>query len=394
MTSVSAKHFVDWRPTVASLIPPVGGTLFPTSNCFPQTALLRDWGNGKPETTLRIYPIAQKSVAFAVRALSNQESTQSLTQCDPTAIKYRDHSHLDTSQVTVCAEQLVWPNFEAKILREDEDSVNYVDLDGCARRYSKTAQVIPAGLKWPITNWNDWYEFKEQRMRLDNIHDRLPSNWPELVREYSSRTYPLTLGGYPNGLFGSLTHLMGYENLFISYSQQPELVQDILARMTEVWLALWEEILAEVDVDMCHFWEDISFGKGSMISPATFRQFLTPYYQKLTDFLRSKEVDVILVDTDGDCNELIPLFLEAGITGLYPMEASAGMDVVAVRKKFPDLQLMGGIPKGEIALGEKRIREILEPVRWLLTRGGYTPYGDHLIPPEVHWNELCCTVTC
>ena len=48
---------------------------------------------GKPETTLRIYPIAQKSVAFAVRALSNQESTQSLTQCDPTAIKYRDHSH-------------------------------------------------------------------------------------------------------------------------------------------------------------------------------------------------------------------------------------------------------------------------------------------------------------
>ena len=93
MTSVSAKHFVDWRPTVASLIPPVGGTLFPTSNCFPQTALLRDWGNGKPETTLRIYPIAQKSVAFAVRALSNQESTQSLTQCDPTAIKYRDHSH-------------------------------------------------------------------------------------------------------------------------------------------------------------------------------------------------------------------------------------------------------------------------------------------------------------
>jgi len=95
-----------------------------------------------------------------------------------------------------------------------------------------------------------------------------------------------------------------------------------------------------------------------------------------------------MVDTDGDCNELIPLFLEAGITGLYPMEVSAGMDVVAARKKYPELQIMGGIPKSDIALGKKRIDEFLEPVSWLLSQGGYIPFGDHFIPPEVPWNEF------
>jgi hypothetical protein len=46
---------------------------------------------------------------------------------------------------------------------------------------------------------------------------------------------------------------------------------------------------------------------------------------------------------------------------------------------------MGGIPKSEICLGEKRIDEILLPVAEVLKTGGYIPFGDHLIPPEVDW---------
>jgi uroporphyrinogen decarboxylase len=99
-------------------------------------------------------------------------------------------------------------------------------------------------------------------------------------------------------------------------------------------------------------------------------------------------VNIILVDTDGNCARLIPLFLEAGVTGLYPMEVSAGMDVVAARKNYPQLQMMGGIPKSDITLGPKRIDEFLEDVTFLLQSGGYIPFGDHLIPPEVPWQEF------
>lgn len=123
-----------------------------------------------------------------------------------------------------------------------------------------------------------------------------------------------------------------------------------------------------------------------MISPKAFKEFLTPYNKKLVSFIKSKGVDIIMVDTDGDCNELIPLFLEAGITGLYPMEVSAGMNVVKARKRYPKLQIMGGIPKSEISFGKRRIDEFLESVNWLLKQGGYIPFGDQFIPPEIAWD--------
>jgi uroporphyrinogen decarboxylase len=307
------------------------------------------------------------------------------TQGFPLDHDIKEYFNFDSCQMLVNAEQFIYPHFRVEILREDERYIDYIDIDGATRRYSKEQQVLPGGLDWLIKDWNSWNQLKEERMRLDNIKDRLPDNWSDLIEEYKIRDYPLAVGGYPIGLFGSLTHLIGYENLFMFYYDKPDLIRDILERLTDIWIALWEEIIASVDIDLCNIWEDVSSGKGSMISPATFKEFLSPYYKKLSSFLKSKNVNIIMVDTDGDCNELIPLFMEAGITGLYPMEVSAGMDVVAARKKYPTLQIMGGIPKSDIALGKEKIDEFLEPVDWLLKQGGYIPYGDHFIPPEVPW---------
>jgi uroporphyrinogen decarboxylase len=125
-----------------------------------------------------------------------------------------------------------------------------------------------------------------------------------------------------------------------------------------------------------------------MISEDTFREFMMPYYKQVTDFLKGKGVNIILVDTDGRCEDLIPLFLESGITGLYPMEVSAGMDVLKARKDFPQLQMMGGIPKYDMALGPRRIDEFLEPVAVLLESGGFVPHGDHCISPGVSWENF------
>lgn len=310
------------------------------------------------------------------------------TQGFPLDVDIKEYFNFDTCQMLVNAEQFIYPHFEVEILREDNRYIDYIDIDGATRRFSKEQQVLPGGLDWLIKDWNSWDQLKEERMRLDNIKDRLPDNWSELIEEYKIRDYPLAVGGYPIGLFGSMTHLIGYENLFMFYYDKPDLIKDILDRLTDIWIALWEEIMVDVDIDLCNIWEDVSSGTGSMISPVIFKEFLSPYYKKLSSFLKSKDVNIIMVDTDGDCNELIPLFMEAGVTGLYPMEVSAGMDVVAARKKYPTLQIMGGIPKSDIALGKKKIDEFLKPVDWLLKQGGYIPYGDHFIPPEVPWEEF------
>jgi uroporphyrinogen decarboxylase len=299
-----------------------------------------------------------------------------------------DFFGFDRSTALVHVEQLLHPLYEPQVLEEDEESLTYVDIDGITRRFQKHEGVIPTSMSWPIKDWDSWLEIKHERMRLDTIMGRFPPNWAELVAEYRQRDYPLAIGGYPLGFFGTLVHLLGYMNLFYSYYDAPDLLKDILQHLADLWMAIWEEVLAQVEVDVAHIWEDISAAKGSMVSPATFKEFMTPYYRQVTDFLRGKGVDIILVDTDGQCEELIPLFLEAGVTGLYPMEVSTGMDVVAARKNFPQLQMMGGIPKGDIALGSGRINEFLDDAAFLLRSGGYVPFGDHLIPPEVPWEAF------
>ncbi len=295
---------------------------------------------------------------------------------------------MDVTQTLVNVNLLFSPMFDVRVVAEDDERFEYIDIDGVRRIFLKKEATIPTAMGYPIRDRASWEQLKAERLRRDNIRDRFPANWSDLVAEYRRRDYPLALGGYPHGFFGTLVHLMGYEELFVNFYDQPELIHDILDTFTDLWIAVYEEVLKDVEVDHIQIWEDISAGTGSMVSPALIREFMLPRYKRLTDFVKSKGIKHVFVDTDGDCFDLIPLFLEGGATGMYPMEASCGMDIVKVRKTFPRLQMMGGVPKAEIARGPARIDEILEPVAAVLKTGGYIPFGDHFIPPDVSWQNF------
>ncbi|HEB32327.1 MAG TPA: hypothetical protein ENI15_15875 [Spirochaetes bacterium] len=190
-------------------------------------------------------------------------------------------------------------------------------------------------LKWEYTYWPS---------------QGFPKNRGDLVRQYRDRDYPLALGGYALTFFGLPAHLLGYENLFYLYNDRPEMIIEMLETFTDLWLAIWEEALGEVSVDVAHIFEDLSSGTGSLVSPAVIRKFMLPGYRRVTSFFKERGVEIILVDTDGNCNELIP-------------------------------QL-------ESAKGKKRIDEILLPVAELLKQGGYIPFGDHSVPPAVPWEHF------
>ncbi len=310
------------------------------------------------------------------------------TQGFPLDYDVRNQLKLDWTQEVVDVNGLACPMFEPELVFEDDSYWDFRDTEGIVKRFQKEQQTMPSGWVWPVTDQKSWEKYKEERLSLDNIRDRFPSNWDEQVKRYENRDFPLALGGYPYGYFGTLAHLMGYENLFISYYENPEMVHDMVGTFTDLWIALYEEVLSEVEIDHLQIWEDISFGNGSMVSHDIIREFQMPYYKKMIGFLKGKGVENVMLDTDGDCMDLIPLFLESGVTGMYPFEWHAGMRVEEVRKAFPDLVIMGGIPKSEIVKGKKRIDEILAPIERTLEQGGYIPFGDHFIPPDVDWENF------
>ena len=303
-------------------------------------------------------------------------------------IDVRETLNMDKGQVLVDVNLLFHPMFESKILEENERYFNYIDIDGVTRQFSKETAVIPVSTDYVIKDQPSWEKLKRERLKMDNIKERFPDNWDQLLEQYKKDDVIVTLGGYPHGYFGTLAHLMGYENLFINYYDKPDMIHDIQKTFTDLWIAVYEEVMSQIDVDLFIIWEDMSAGTGSMVSPDTIKEFMSPYYKRLTGFLKEHGVNTIFIDTDGDCFDIIPLFMEAGITGMYPIEVSCGMDLVKVRKTYPELRLMGGIPKSEILYGKERIDQILEPVAEVLKTGGYVPFGDHLIPPSAHWENF------
>lgn len=300
----------------------------------------------------------------------------------------KDFFCMDPSQQLIDLNLFFYPMFQPKVLEEDDDRLKYLDADGVVRVFLKETATMASGWEWPITDERSWQKLKEERLTPGDIRKRLPLDWELRVKEYKTRDYPLGIGGYPLGFFGTPAHLIGYDKLFMMYYDNPRLLHDIMDTFTNLWIAVFEEVLADVEVDHMQIWEDISFGSGSMVSEALMRDFMLPYYKRLTGFLRSKGVDLIFVDTDGYCMKIIPFFIEAGVTGMFPFEAHCGMDIRKVRKEFPKLAIMGGIPKSEICKGKDRIDEILEPVKEVLRTGGYIPFGDHFIPPEVAWEDF------
>lgn len=300
----------------------------------------------------------------------------------------RSHFKMDETQQLVDLNLFAYPLFEPKTILEDEETLRYIDVDGVQRFFSKKEATIACTWKGPITDWASWNQYKAERLSLDNIRARLPEDWDKKVIEYKNRTYPLGIGGYPMGFFGTLAQLLGYENLFLMYYDEPELIHDMMNTFTNLWISVFEEVLKDVEIDHVQIWEDISFGLGCMISKEIMLEFMMPYYKRLTSFLKSHGVDIICVDTDGNCYDIIPFFIEAGVTAMLPFEVHCGMDVVKVRKMYPELAIMGGIPKSLIFEGKAVIDKFLEPVAEVLKTGGYIPFGDHFIPPDIPFNEF------
>lgn len=297
-----------------------------------------------------------------------------------------DYFGFDKGITKVPVNNWVFPPFEERIIQEDNETITVVDDMGVKKKDRKDHLSMPIYLDWPVKNRQDFETIKERF--VPKLEGRVPNNWAELIREYRNRDYPLSLGGIPFGFFGSVRYLMGFVNLCVAYHEDPQLIKDILSFLTDFWIELWSQILPEIEVDFLNIWEDMCYKTGPLISPEMFREFMMLPYKKIINFVKDFGVKHIFVDSDGDVRKLIPAFIECGVTGIFPLEVNAGMDVISIRKEFPRLQMMGGLDKTAIAKGKEYIdKEVETKLSFMLRRGGYIPTTDHLVPPDVLWEN-------
>ena len=279
------------------------------------------------------------------------------------------------------------PAFEYKQIEDKGDTIIVRDTLGILMEIRKHGSSIPRFIDYPVKTAADWEQIKKARLKPEDP-DRFPANWTELVKQYNEGDKIIQLGVYPYGLFGTLRDMMGVEEFLVSFYEQPELIHDMMDYLTDFWLSIYEKVCKDVKVDAIHMWEDMSGKTGSLISPKMVREFMMPNYKKIKAFADANKIPIFSLDTDGDCSELVPLFMESGINLIFPFEVAAGSDINVYRKKYPNLCIMGGIDKQEIAKGRQAIDRELERIKGMFDYSGYIAALDHLPHPQISWDDF------
>ncbi|MHB9033546.1 MAG: uroporphyrinogen decarboxylase family protein, partial [Anaerolineae bacterium] len=255
------------------------------------------------------------------------------------------------------------------------------------RRDRRDGLSMPEWLDYPVHTPDDWLKLK--RERLDPAAPgRVTQDWDAFRAQVARTGEAVQVGVYPWGMFGSVRDLMGVERLLESFYDEPEMVYDIMEHLTTLWLSLYERAAREVQIDHIHIWEDMSGKQGSLISPAMVERFMMPQYDRIAAFARAHGVQLISVDTDGDCRELVPIMTRHGVNVFLPFEVQAGNDVRAYRASYPELGIIGGIDKRCLETNLTAVDAELVKVRGMVRLGRYVPSYDHLIPPDARWENV------
>ena len=277
------------------------------------------------------------------------------------------------------------PAFRPRILEENEAHRIILDGNGvkCLVHKDGTSS-IPRYLEFPIRDRSSWEKF---RRRLDpGIPGRYPRIWESLRHKWESRDYPLGIG--MGSLFGWIRNWAGFEGVSLMIYDDPELFEEIMEQLVQLVLQTIERALQDVRFDFAAGWEDMCFNHGPIISPALFARYMVPRYQRITGALKAHGVDVVIVDCDGDISQLVPLWLEAGVNCMFPLEVAAGTDPRVYRDLYGErVLLLGGVDKRALIEGKEAIRREVHRLEPLVREGGYIPHVDHRVPPDVTYEN-------
>jgi uroporphyrinogen decarboxylase len=270
--------------------------------------------------------------------------------------------------------------FEEEILEDDVRYLTKRVSDGGVFRYIKGSTATPGLVSFPLKGRREWSELKH---RLVPAPERLPSDLAVRYRKYREDDRFVVI--VMHNPYEATWSKFGVTNLLESMKLDPGLVREVFGAVTDMNLAMCEEILAAgYHVDGGWIWGDIAYGKGTLFSIEMYKDLLHPFNKRLAGFFRERGLPVVY-HTDGDVRKVIPLLIEAGATCLQPLEAKAHMDLFDLKRRYGDrLAFMGNVDFEVISRGESEmVDEIRTKVGLGKEGGGYIYHSDHSVPPKV-----------
>lgn len=279
----------------------------------------------------------------------------------------------------------LYPWFTSEILDDGGDVYTEMQGDGVVVRKQRSSVSIPMHVRHTLVDRQSWKE--HYLPKLDPAHPgRFPADWDRRTRIWTdaNRDHPVFLPG--GSLFGRLRDWMGVENISMVLYDDPAWFEEIVSTKADLIIGILTRILETGGkFEAAGMWEDMCYSGGPLLSPQHFKQFLVPHYKRITSLLHKHGVDVVWVDCDGKIDALIPLWLEAGVNCMFPIEVGTWhADPIAMRREYgKDLLLMGGFDKHILMGSQRDIEREIRRLAPLVEEGGFIPMPDHRVPPDV-----------
>ncbi len=269
---------------------------------------------------------------------------------------------------------------QSRLIEETDEHILFYDERGIRSRLIKKSATLALPLEAPVRCVEDWLRIKPA---YEYSAGRVQPGLAAEIRARKAAGFVVT-AGIP-GAFDEVRVLLGDEEAAVVGYTQPELARDILETIGATAARVLEEATREEGIDVLLVHEDMAGKSGPLWGPLQVDELLKPYYSRVWEVARDRGARLFLIDSDGDCNAILPGLVEAGINLFHPCEANANMDIVAIRERFAKrLALEGGLDKFALLRGEAAIEAELERrIPPMVRSGGCVLALDHRIPNGV-----------
>lgn len=274
------------------------------------------------------------------------------------------------------------PAFERKVLETLPDGSQRVQThNGVIERYKIGITSIPS---------EDDYLLKD-REAFETLFKPKMQYFPERVNlEYykhfnETRPMDIPIGLHLGSVMGQIrdiTTVMGMS--YLMYDEDEELFADIVDTYAEMQYKCAEAILETgAKFDFAHYWEDICFKNGPLLSPALFDELCAKHYKKRTELCHKYGIDIISLDCDGVTDQILSTWVENGVNTMFPIEVGVWGDQFApAREKYGNRVLgVGGMDKTALRIDKDAVDRELERMQKLTALGGFIPCPDHRLMP-------------
>lgn len=288
----------------------------------------------------------------------------------------------------------ICPAYAVEVLEQTDEHVILRAANGtvCKQlRHPNSTLIATEYLEHPLRGPENWEQFKAERL---NPHEptRYPpkEQWDALKQRWGGdRDFIITVDA--GSFYGHVRDWMGVENASYALYDEPAWMEEVMDYLADFYIEVLKPAVRDFDIDIGLFWEDICYKNGPLLSPEMFRRFCLKPYQKVTRFLRENGVKLCFVDCDGNIDQLVPLWLEGGVRGFYPLERASGMDAQTLLTQYQKdkILLWGNVDKREIAKGRAAIDRELDRLAPAVAMGGFIPLIDHGVPEDIPYEQYC-----